>query len=109
STIDMEVSDDSVINIECSVTDEAGNQTTRLATLTIENIVPVVNITPLSTSAVAGASVVLTANVSNGNAPYTYEWQGDCSGSVSTVSVTSATATTLNCSVKVTDVDGDEV
>ena len=76
-------------------------------TITVNNLAPTVVITANpGTSVNEGTVVTLTANGSGGNAPLTYSWGGDCSGTATTYALPS-TPGTYTCLVTVTDVDGD--
>lgn len=85
--------------------------TTKTVTVTVNNLAPTVNTTATpSANVVEGTPMTLTANVFSGNAPYTYLWSGDCSGTNPTYSLTEAqyrVAGSYTCKVTVTDVDGD--
>lgn len=74
----------------------------------VTNNAPEVTVIPSTTSATVGdAAVTVTANVTGGNAAYTYNWTGDCSGTSSTTTISTAVAGTFTCTATVTDVDGD--
>ncbi|MBN1618038.1 hypothetical protein JW887_01690 [Candidatus Dojkabacteria bacterium] len=53
-----------------------------------------------------GTTVTLTANVTNGDAPISYAWSGDCIGTTDEVTLPD-TPGTYTCTVTVTDSDGD--
>lgn len=94
---------------ECTVTvtDVDGDTAQATVTLTVNNIVPTVNITANPGNTVlAGTTVTLTANAGSGNTPLVYLWSGDCSGTAANANVPNV-AGTYNCTVTVTDVDGD--
>ncbi|GAB4160948.1 MAG: hypothetical protein Fur003_4390 [Candidatus Dojkabacteria bacterium] len=74
--------------------------------LNINNLVPVVNVTPASATVNEGTAAKLTANVTGGNAPYTYVWSGGCVGNTK-IAYAPKTVGTYTCKVTVTDYDGD--
>lgn len=89
-----------------------GECTAETVTITVNNVVPSVLISASpSTSVLSGTNVTLTADVSAntmpGNQIVSYSWAGDCSGTGSTFVLATPTARAYNCSVTVTDVDGD--
>lgn len=85
--------------------------TTKTVTVTVNNVAPTVSITAdPAINVVEGTPITLTANVFSGNAPYTYLWSGDCSGTSPTYALTEAqykVAGNYTCKVTVTDIDGD--
>lgn len=66
----------------------------------VVNSIPSVAVTPSSTDVCTGQSAVLTANVTDGTAPYNYQWT-NVVGTTSSVTVSPTTETTY--SVVVTD------
>ena len=101
-----------ITTIDCTVTDLAGNVSSAQADLIVNNVLPSVSITANpSTSVLAGTPVLLTANVAGnvlaGNAISSYLWSGNCSGTLATFNLNTPTPSSYNCSVLVTDVDGD--
>ena len=107
--IDLDVLPEGQYQIDYYATDLAGNEsTTQTFVVTIQNNIPTVEITPSTSEVSQGTpAVVLSANVTNGNAPYTYLWSNDCTGTNSTATVSTATLGTFTCDVQVTDADGD--
>lgn len=89
--------------VNCSATDRAGNNGVKSFTVTVNNLVPTVSISAIQNG---NNSYTFTANPVGGNAPYSYAWNNDCSGTGSTAS-TGSTPATYNCTVTVTDADGD--
>jgi len=89
------------------IIDGEGECTTKSIDITVTNFAPNVTISANpGTTVTEGTTVSLTANISDGNSPYTYNWSEDCSGTTATVNVPS-TAGTYQCTVVVTDSDGD--
>lgn len=85
--------------------------TTKTVNVTVNNVTPSVIIYSNQTNdngtvRSGSANVLLTSVVRSGNAPFTYQWGGVCSGTESTTSV-SLTPGSYYCRVTVTDVDGD--
>ena len=72
---------------------------------------PSVSITPTDPEVATDEEVTLTANVTSGEGPYTYSWTctNGMTGTGSTIVFKSATAGEFTCTVKVIDVDGDEI
>ncbi len=100
------------LDIECSITDEAGNTTTANSQLVINNTLPSVSINANpSTSVLVGTPVTLIADISGnvlaGNTIVSYLWSGACSGNTASVVLNTPSATSYNCNVLVTDSDGD--
>jgi hypothetical protein len=89
-----------------------GECSSETVTITVNNVVPsvVINASP-STSVLAGTNVTLTADVSGnvlpGNQIASYAWSGDCSGAGASFVLGTPTARAYNCTVLVTDIDGD--
>lgn len=100
------VDEDTNIEVTCSVTDKAGNKTTKTTTLKLTNNSPVVTI-GVSPSAVTTSNITLTANLVGGNAPFTYSWNCSSVESSNIQTLVLSTVGTRNCSVTVTDNDGD--
>lgn len=100
------VDEDTDIEVTCSVTDKAGNKTTKTTTLRLTNNSPVVTI-GVSPSAVTTSNITLTANLVGGNAPFTYSWNCSSEESSNVQTLVLSTVGTRNCSVTVTDNDGD--
>lgn len=89
------------------VTDADGDTAVASTTIKINNNVPDVSITASpGISVYAGTAALLTANVSGGNAPYSYLWTGACN-TVAAFSYAPSTVGTHICNLKVTDADGD--
>ncbi len=75
--------------------------------VTVGDLVPTVSISANpSTNVNVGTPVTLTANVLGGNYPYSYNWQGACSGNSSQAQVPD-TIGNHTCIILVTDNDGD--
>lgn len=80
----------------------------KYATVTVSDLTPTVVITSNQPATVTiGTTVTLTANPAGGNAPYTYNWTGDCTGTSQTAVVNANTVRDYSCTAEVTDVDGD--
>lgn len=76
--------------------------------VTVSDLVPTVVLTATPNTAVlVGTAVTVTASPAGGNPDYTYLWSGDCTGTSTSATVNPTTARVYNCSVIVTDVDGD--
>lgn len=104
----MQVTQDTLTNLYCSVIDDAGNIRTSSATLTVLNIVPSVTIDALpSANVLSGQTINLTANGVGANGPLTYLWSNECSGTDATTTFTSTVLGQHICTVTVTDNDGD--
>lgn len=73
------------------------------------NNTPTVEINPSSLTVNQGTNVNFAANVANGNSPFTYSWGGSCSGfgNSQTGQIVNPAVGNYNCSVVVTDADGD--
>jgi hypothetical protein len=104
-----------LIPVTCYVEDAAGNRTTSTSNLIVNNVQPkVVIIANPSIVVTEGTTVNLIANILNGNAGFTYNWYGSCSGNGTNPSVgltnfsnvPSNTGSYL-CGISVTDADGD--
>lgn len=104
-----------LIPVTCYVEDAAGNRTTSTSNLIVNNVLPkVVIIANPSIVVTEGTTVNLIANILNGNAGFTYNWYGSCSGNGTNPSVgltnfsnvPSNTGSYL-CGISVTDADGD--
>ena len=107
-TIDLNVLPEGQYLIEYYATDMAGNSSdTQSFTVTIENNVPEVSVSPSSTEITVGQPLVLSASIARGNADFTYAWSGACSGTESTANADTTTAGNYTCTVTVTDTDGD--
>ena len=104
STVDLSIVPEGTYNFTYWVEDSSGNVSDSQTTLwTVVNVVPRVSITARQN---ANRSFTFTALVTGGNAPYTYQWSRNCSGT----GVTSTTGTAVGiytCKVIVTDADGD--
>ena len=106
--IDLSVLPEGQYEISYYATDLAGNVSdTQTFVVTIQDNAPTVEITPNDPDVTEGDILVLTANVTDGNAPFTYVWSGDCSGTGVTTTVNTDTAGIYTCTITVTDVDGD--
>ncbi len=89
------------------VTDADGDVAVANAVVKINNFAPEVTISANpGTTVNAGTAALLTANVTGGNAPYSYLWTGACN-TTAAISYAPYTAGTHICNLKVTDVDGD--
>lgn len=92
-----------VTTVTCSATDRAGNVKSESFTITVNNLVPSVTI---AAELLGSGAYTFTAAVLGGNTPYTYAWSGSCSGTTAQTT-TATTPGTYNCSLLVTDADGD--
>ncbi|MFA7628044.1 MAG: Ig-like domain-containing protein [Candidatus Dojkabacteria bacterium] len=93
---------------EDSLNDGEGECTTKTVEIVVSNNNPTVTITPATLEVTQGTqAVVLSVNVTNGNAPFTYQWTGDCTGSEDQAIFNPTTAGDYTCTVTVTDADGD--
>jgi len=91
------------------VTDAGYRETTDTISFTVENSVPIVEIKNVSINneLTEGDYILLYAEVVEGNAPFSYLWSGDCSGTDSTVEIVDTLEGSYTCTVVVTDADGD--
>jgi len=88
--------------------DGEGASTTATVVVTVKNLAPTVTISANPGPSVwEGTPITLTANVVSGNAPYTYQWGGACSGTDQTAVLPMIPAGSYTCNVEVTDSDGD--
>lgn len=83
--------------------------TPKTVTVTVNNVVPTVTVTPGAPQITTAQSVTLTATGSGGNAPLTYSWTcaNGQSGIGTTLVFQNATTGTFTCTVTVADKDGD--
>lgn len=72
----------------------------------VKNNIPTVVITPDNPVYEEGSSVILSANVTNGNPDYTYSWSGACSGNGNQATTPSVVGD-YTCTVNISDIDGD--
>ncbi|PJB22868.1 hypothetical protein CO112_02080, partial [Candidatus Dojkabacteria bacterium CG_4_9_14_3_um_filter_150_Dojkabacteria_WS6_41_13] len=104
ATVDLSVIPAGTYFFTYWVEDPSGNLSdSQTTTYTVVDVVPAVTV---SASQNGNDSYTFTANPTGGNAPYTYLWSGNCSGTNSTYT-TGTTPGTYNCTVTVTDADGD--
>jgi hypothetical protein len=93
---------------EDSLTDGEGECATETVEIVVSNNAPTLIVSPATSTVTVGTpAVVLGTTVTNGNAPFTYAWTGDCTGTGSGNSIPTDTADTYICTVTVTDADGD--
>ncbi|HQG57536.1 MAG TPA: Ig-like domain-containing protein [Candidatus Dojkabacteria bacterium] len=78
--------------------------------VTVLNNTPTVSVTPETTTVLTNATVVLNSSIIGGNAPLTKAWSctdGYSASDVDTISFASSVAGTYQCTLTVTDADGD--
>jgi hypothetical protein len=108
--IDLDVLPEGQYEIAYYTTDKSGNQSNiETFIVTIENNPPTVEILATTTEITQGdADIELVAGVTTGNAPFTYLWSGDCSGTAqTTIFPGDSEPGQYTCTVTVTDSDGD--
>ncbi|KUK76747.1 MAG: Conserved repeat domain protein, partial [candidate division WS6 bacterium 34_10] len=106
--IDAE-SENNPLTVTCTYSDLAGNENTSTYTVSITDVPILVDLTPNTLEVLEGTGpVVLSANVTGGNEPFTYLWSGDCSGTNKTTLFSGDSIPgEYTCTVTVTDADGD--
>ena len=109
--IDLDVLPEGQYEISYYATDLAGNTSDPSTfVVTIEDNIPSVTVTPATLEVTQGdPAIVLSANVTNGNAPFTYQWTGACTGTEAQTTFNPTTEGDYTCTVTVTDADGDIV
>lgn len=95
--------------VTCEVTDAAGHTTSDSATLTINNVVPTINLEPEDSVINTNTPTVLSLAISGGNAPTSYTWSctNGLNGANNAVTFSSTGAGSFECTATVTDIDGD--
>ncbi|MCD4811743.1 hypothetical protein K8R14_04030 [bacterium] len=75
--------------------------------ITVSNNAPTITIQGTNTAVEGDDPITLTTTLTDGNAPFTYLWSDDCTGTTDTTTFDPTTEGTYTCTVTVIDTDGD--
>lgn len=106
--IDAE-SENNTFTVTCTYSDLAGNENTSEYTVTVTDVPVEFTLSATKTEITQGDDdIVLGTNITSGNFPYTYLWEGDCIGEGEAATFLGDNEPgEYKCTVTVTDADGD--